>query len=121
MGGGGELGQTLGLGDDSGRAGRLRSRRNGFCLRAKRGPSICDLRGRDAAICMRRPTSFSRALLWKNNEILWMSSDLSHCLKAGEGERRASHIWCPITETDKKQQKKKKTFFAQLELKKRES
>lgn len=26
-------------------------------------------------------TSFSSDLLWKNNEILWMSSDLSHCLK----------------------------------------
>lgn len=31
--------------------------------------------------CMRSPTSFSRALLWKNNEILWMSSDFSHCLE----------------------------------------
>lgn len=31
-------------------------------------------------LCMHSPTSFSRALLWKNNEILWMSSDFNHCL-----------------------------------------
>lgn len=31
-------------------------------------------------LCIHSPTSFSRALLWKNNEILWMSSDFSHCL-----------------------------------------
>ncbi len=43
-------------------------------------------------VCMHSPTSFSRALLWKNNEILWMSSDFSHCLEIQE-DKQIQKCW----------------------------
>lgn len=36
------------------------------------------------AVLLSYSTSFSRVLLWKNSEILWMSSDFSHCLQRRE-------------------------------------